>query len=228
MIKAKKAAASSKDAAAFRMHPDLPSEFSPVSSDEAEALSTAREWSLAERSLSGVSFATTQLSKFTAESCVFEQVSFNEAKIESMRCKDVVFANCDLANLHVRKLFGTRIEFKNCRLTGVRLIESESKDLLISGGDERYAQFRFSTIESAEFEGCNFEESDFYGAKLKRVKFSGCNLRSAEMSDVTLTEVDLRGSTVEGLKVKAEDIRGAIVDPGQALAFAHLLGIRIC
>lgn len=113
-------------------------------------------------------------------------------------------------------------------MTGVRLIESECKELLISSGDQRYAQFRFSTIKSAEFDACNFEEADFYGAKLKRAKFSNFKFCDTEMSGVTLMEVDLRSSIVEGLKLNAEDIRGAIVDPAQALALAHLLGIRIC
>ena len=216
-----------KSSLVIRTQPDLPSEFSTVSSEEAETLSAAREWVVSELSFQGLSFAAIQLSKVMAESCVFDRVSFNGGKIESMRCKDVVFLNCDLANLHVRKLFAMRVEFKNCRLTGIRLNENECKDLLIASGDQRYAQFRFSTMETAEFDGCNFEEADFAGAKLKHVKFSHCQLRNAEMSDVTLTEVDLRGSTVEGLKLNAKDIRGAIVDPAQALAFAPLLGIRI-
>ena len=218
----------SKKPAPFRIEPDLPSEFTLVSSDEAKALSKTREWTLSEYSFDGVSFAAIELSRITAESCRFDQVSFNQGTIESMHCKDVVFANCDLANLHVRKLFGTRVELRNCRLTGVRLIECECKHLLISNGDQRYGQFRFSTIEFAEFDGCNFEDADFYSATLKHSRFSGCNLRNAEMNKVSLTEVDLRGSTVEGLKLNAQDIRGAIVDPAQALTFAHLLGIRIC
>jgi uncharacterized protein YjbI with pentapeptide repeats len=47
------------------------------------------------------------------------------------------------------------------------------------------------------------------------------------MSKARLTDADLRGSNVEGLRLGAEDIAGAIVDPVQALSFAHLLGIRI-
>ena len=38
---------------------------------------------------------------------------------------------------------------------------------------------------------------------------------------------DLRGSLVEGLKLNAQDLRGAVVDPSQAMIFAPLLGIRI-
>ena len=47
------------------------------------------------------------------------------------------------------------------------------------------------------------------------------------MSKVRLLNADLRGSMVEGLRMNAEDIRGAVVDPAQAMIFASLLGIRI-
>ncbi len=47
------------------------------------------------------------------------------------------------------------------------------------------------------------------------------------MSKVKLLNADFRGSTVEGLHLNAEDVRGAVVDPSQAMIFASLLGIRI-
>jgi hypothetical protein len=47
------------------------------------------------------------------------------------------------------------------------------------------------------------------------------------MSKVKLVNTDLRSSRVEGLRLNAEDIRGAVVDLPQAMIFASLLGIRI-
>jgi hypothetical protein len=47
------------------------------------------------------------------------------------------------------------------------------------------------------------------------------------MSKAKLSGADLRGSRVDGLRLAAEDIAGAIVDPAQALTFAPLLGIKI-
>lgn len=112
MTKPRSSAVLPKGPTAFRLQPVLPSEFSPVSSDEAEALSAAREWTLSERSFSDVSFARIELSKVTAESCVFDQVSFNQGEVGSMRCKDVVFqiatwrtymyASCSRPELNLR------------------------------------------------------------------------------------------------------------------------------
>jgi len=47
------------------------------------------------------------------------------------------------------------------------------------------------------------------------------------MNRVKLAKADLRGSNVDGLNVFPEGLRGATVDPAQAMVFALLLGIRI-
>ena len=47
------------------------------------------------------------------------------------------------------------------------------------------------------------------------------------MTGARLQDADLRGSNVEGLRLDAKDVRGATVDPAQAMVLARLLGIRI-
>ena len=47
------------------------------------------------------------------------------------------------------------------------------------------------------------------------------------MNRVKLANADLRGCNVDGLNVFPEGLRGATVDPAQAMVFARLLGIRI-
>ncbi len=47
------------------------------------------------------------------------------------------------------------------------------------------------------------------------------------MSQALLENADLRGSEVEGISMAAHDARGMIVEPIQAVHFAHLLGIRL-
>ena len=47
------------------------------------------------------------------------------------------------------------------------------------------------------------------------------------MTGAKLEGADLRGSRVEGLMVFATDLKGAIVDPTQAMIFAELLGLKI-
>jgi hypothetical protein len=47
------------------------------------------------------------------------------------------------------------------------------------------------------------------------------------MTGARLEAADFRGSQVEGLVANAEDLRGAIVDPAQAMVFAELMGLKI-
>lgn len=147
--------------------------------------------------------------------------------ISSAKWKDVRFSGCDFANVEICALTAVRLEFMGCRMTGLRLAETEWQSLLVSGGDQRYAQFRFCSLRTSEFDNCDLQEADFYGADLRGCILRRCNLRNVEMSKAKLVGADLRGSVVEGLRLGAEDIRGAIVDAAHALTFAPLLGVKI-
>ena len=100
--------------------------------------------------------------------------------------KDVRLVNCDLANLVTHGLELVRVEFVNCRMTGLRGGEADCQDILVSEGDQRYCQFRYGRFKSAEFDSCNFEDADFQGTDLSGSRFRRCRLRNAEMSEVKL------------------------------------------
>jgi uncharacterized protein YjbI with pentapeptide repeats len=161
------------------------------------------------------------------ESTELDHVNLADRTFASIVWKDVRLVSCDLANLETRHLTLVRVEFIDCRMTGLRAGVADCQDVLISEGDQRYSQFRYSKFRSTEFDSCNFEDADFQGTDLSGSIFRKCNLKNAEMSKVKLLNADLRGSQIEGLHLNAEDIRGAVVDLPQAMIFAGLLGIRI-
>jgi uncharacterized protein YjbI with pentapeptide repeats len=175
----------------------------------------------------GVRVAQSAVRNFRAEAVLFQTVAMPGICIRQAQWKDLRFEDCDLSNLEVRLLTAVRVELVGCRMTGMRAGESDFQDLLVSAGDQRYAQFRMSKFKNCEFDGCDFEDADFYGADLSGCVFRKCNLRNAEMSRSKLVGTDLRGSNIDGLRVTVEDVAGAIVDAAQALALAPLLGIRI-
>ena len=49
----------------------------------------------------------------------------------------------------------------------------------------------------------------------------------ADLTGAKLEGADLRGAELEGLIARAEDVRGAIVTPAQAMDLARLLGLDI-
>ena len=213
-----------------RRAPDLPPEVAAAgdaAAEDAASLFEPRDVSIGERLVGGIKMEGREWGRFRAEASVLDRVSLAGGRFGSIRLKDVRLVNCDLANLVTHGLELVRVEFVNCRMTGLRGGEADCQDILVSEGDQRYCQFRYGRFKSAEFDSCNFEDADFQGTDLSGSQFRRCRLRNAEMSEVKLVNADLRGSLVEGLKLNAQDLRGAVVDPSQAMIFAPLLGIRI-
>lgn len=161
------------------------------------------------------------------ENCVLHRVSFTRSKLGGLRLKDVRMVECDFANAAAAAPKILRVEFLNCRLTGLRATEAKCQHVLISEGDAAFSQFRFGVFKTSEFNSCNFSEADFHNSDLRGAILKGCNFENAEMTGAKLEAADFRGSRVEGLVANAEDLRGAIVDPAQAMVFAELMGLKI-
>lgn len=208
-----------------RSEPDLPRNL--VAATDTGSLFEPDVISIAEMSIEGIQIEDRTANSLYIEASILERTSFSNSNFASILLKDVRLIGCDLANLQARAFTLVRVEFINCRMTGLRAGAADCQDVLFSEGDQRYSQFRFSAFKSAEFDSCNFEEADFHGTDLSGSRFRKCNLKNAEMNKANLVDPDLRGSIVDGLQLNAEDIRGAVVDVSQAMLFAPLLGIRI-
>jgi uncharacterized protein YjbI with pentapeptide repeats len=57
--------------------------------------------------------------------------------------------------------------------------------------------------------------------------FRSCELARADLHGAKLQNTDFRSSEVVGMVVGMNDLRGAIVDPAQAMIFARVLGLQI-
>jgi len=161
------------------------------------------------------------------EGSVLERVCLADCRFGSIVMKDVRLVGCELANLSTHGMTLTRVEFIDCRMTGMNGGEVVGLDVLIREGDQRYMQMRAGRFKGAEFEDCNFEEADFQGTDFSGSVFRRCNLRNVEMGAARLFDADLRGSALEGMHIATEGLRGAVVDAGQAMTLALLLGVRI-
>ncbi|HEU0120940.1 MAG TPA: hypothetical protein VFQ91_10475, partial [Bryobacteraceae bacterium] len=78
------------------------------------------------------------------ESTVLSREVLAGREFYTVTMRDVRLEQCDLANLRTRSLTLVRVEFLNCRMTGWSGGEAECRDVLISGGDQRYCTFRYS------------------------------------------------------------------------------------
>jgi len=161
------------------------------------------------------------------EACRFDHVSMRDSEFPGMSLLDVRMEECDLANLGVYKGQLQRVEVVASRMVGLKAAEAEFQDMLFKECKGEFALFRSATFKSVRFEGCDLTEADFGGADLSGVIFAGCKLDRCEMAGAKLMGADFRGSSIEGLKVGLEELRGAIVDPSQAVEFVRLLGLVV-
>jgi uncharacterized protein YjbI with pentapeptide repeats len=199
----------------------------PSDLPETEIWPAGRDVEITEQHIANAEYIGRALSSLRLETAILDRVRFTGTAFGTITMKDVRLVNCDLANVNCRALNLIRVEFIDCRMTGFTGGEVDAQDVLFAEGDGRYSQFRFSRFKSAEFDSCQFEDADFQGTDFTGSVFRNCNLRNVEMGKAKLFDADLRGSMVEGLHVGVEGLRGATVDPSQAMQFALLLGIRI-
>jgi uncharacterized protein YjbI with pentapeptide repeats len=141
--------------------------------------------------------------------------------------RDVRLVKCDLSNAILDGFEATRIEFVDCRMTGMRACECHWEDVLVENCDMRYVQLSDSRIRGSEFRSSNLSEADLRGVDFESAIFSNAILRQADLSRAKLQGIDLSGAEIEGLIVRPEDLHGAIFSAAQAIDLVLLLGIVI-
>ena len=204
--------------------PDLPDDFS----SEGLAGGTIRdreryeEIELSQADLSGQS-----ADYVSFEAAIFSHVRMMGCNFPGLGLLDVRLQECDLANAGIYKANLQRVEILASRLVEVKASEVEFQDVVLKGCKAGFALFRQATFKSVRFEDCDLSDADLMGADLSGAVFSGCDLSRCDLSGAKLAGTDFRGSNLESVKVGIEDLRGAIVDPTQALEFVRLLGVVV-
>ncbi len=165
--------------------------------------------------------------RLSFEETLLKQVSLHATELAHARFGDCRLQECDLANANWFQSDLVRVELLNCRLTGLRTIEARWQDVLFRDCQVSLAQFRFSTFKTARFEHCDLSDADFQGADLSGVVFVDCDLSRAEMSQAKLAGADLRGCVLDGVHVGLSELKGAIIDPSQALPLVQAFGIVV-
>lgn len=189
----------------------------PPASDETYTDLAVTEGDLAGQVVDGVSFITSHLTR----------VGLTRTEFVRLRCRDVQFTECDLANARWSGARFHRVALLNCRLLGFQAAEGQWQETLLQGCNGKLANFSFSSLKGVHFRGCDLSDSAFQSADLSGAVFHECDLSNAELSGAKLVGTDLRGCRLDGLKIGVADLRGAIVDPIQAVGLIRLLGVVV-
>lgn len=212
-----------KKSGVFRRDPpDLPSEFEPGGS-----LAGGESLVIKESRLSDVEAPDLKVDDFRIDGSALERVKLAGGRFGTAIWKDVRLVGCDLANVRAHRVALVRVELIDCRLAGFVATALEWQDVLIRNGDMRYAQLSGGKFRNAEFEACNWQEADLQNSDLAGCVFRSCTFARADLRGSKLQNTDFRSSEVEGMLVGIQNLRGAIVDPAQAMIFARVLGLEI-
>jgi uncharacterized protein YjbI with pentapeptide repeats len=179
-----------------------------------------------------LSISGSDLSQQVASHVIFEQVqlrrvNFTQSRLPKLRLIDVQLETCDLTGAVWEQARWQRVVFSGSRLMGVQLMEGRCEDAVFHDCLLEGAIFASTTFKSARFEGCNLREAVFTEADLTNVVFQRCDLTHADLRGSRLSGADFRGSIIDGMQVGALELRGAIIDPSQAVQVVSLLGVSV-
>jgi uncharacterized protein YjbI with pentapeptide repeats len=100
---------------------------------------------------------------------LIEDVQFTGAHFSRIVARDVIASRTDFSASHLDNGLLVRVEFRQCRMTGV--------------------DFSQTDIHDVTFTECKLDKAMFYKADLRRVAFIGCDLSAVDFSAAHLVDV---------------------------------------
>ncbi|NYF78134.1 pentapeptide repeat-containing protein [Granulicella arctica] len=182
---------------------------------------------LEESTASDLDLSGSRLASLRGSNVLFERVTLANSEIGSVRLSDARFVGCDLSNSMLRSFEATRVEFIDCKLVGMNAFASRWQDVLIDHCDARFAQLSEARMRHCEIRSSQFREAALGRATFEATRFLDVVLRQADLAEAKLAGIDLRTSDIEGISLRVEDLRGAIVNPAQAMDLARFLEVVI-
>jgi uncharacterized protein YjbI with pentapeptide repeats len=170
------------------------------------------------------------LSKKTGEHTHFDGVrvvggALDETKLAHLTWLDVHCERCNLAMIDWPGAKFLRVEIRDCRLTGAKLIEGELDNVRFAECQLDYASFSGTRFRRVSFEQCRLKEADFSGADLTGTSFIECNLQGIDLTGAKLHGADVSSSSLIEVRVRPEDVRGLVVNREQAAVLSQLFGL---
>ncbi len=158
---------------------------------------------------------------------IFKGSTFIGCSFKRAELVDVRFENCDLSNVNLENAIIHRVEFVNCKIIGINLSESNLRNVSFHQCNGKYGFFGFSNLKEVKFNECDLSLSDFKESIFSKVGFCYSNISECQMAGTKLKDIDLTSCNIEGIGIRIEDLKGAIVSPIQAVSLSSLMGIVI-
>ena len=105
--------------------------------------------------------------------------SLSATKLARLVWVDVLCERCDLSLIDWPSAKLTRVEFRDCRLTGAKAVEGELADVRFVDCQLDYASFARARFRQVGFERCRLKEADLAEGDLAGTSFTECDLSRA-------------------------------------------------
>jgi uncharacterized protein YjbI with pentapeptide repeats len=108
--------------------------------------------------------------------CIFTNCNFNEAKINYVSLRNVVFNNCDFIDVNFAMVdkFLFEVGFNDCKLD--------------------YSKFYTLKLKATTFNNCSLIATDFMKTDLTEVVFNNCNLHKSVFIDTISNKANFKTS----------------------------------
>lgn len=163
----------------------------------------------------------------TIRKAIINKVEIIESNLEKNTFMDIEFNHCNFSNTSFENSTFIRCEFNNCKLTGCNFIESRIDHVSFIETNMDYSNLSMARMENVLFENTGLRNSSFEENRIKNILLKQADLTQTQFFKTSLKEIDFSDSIIEGIIVSISDIKGAIINPLQALDLIGLMGIKI-
>jgi uncharacterized protein YjbI with pentapeptide repeats len=161
------------------------------------------------------------------EQVLLQRVRMNRTRLSGAKLFDVRCEASDLSGAVWQKSRWLRVHLKGCKLTGMQLASFNGADVLFQECTMEGTIFSSGKLRGVRFEKCRMHRLVFDRMDISEARFRQCDLTGADLTGSTLAGVDLRGSDIPDIRLDVPQLRGLIIDPGQAVQIVAQLGSTV-
>ena len=121
----------------------------------------------------------------------------------------------------------TRVEFINCKLSGMSLINANLKDVLIDNCNCSLTNFSNTNINNICINDSILNESFFDHTIIKNIEFDNVKFHQTEILHTNLETVDFSNSDISGIRMDSYSMKRIKVNSFQCRELVGILGVEV-
>jgi fluoroquinolone resistance protein len=164
-----------------------------------------------------IDFRTEALKKGEYENCSFKKCILADCDLNTFKFIGCIFENCDLSLANINKVVLRDVQFKDCKMIGLKFdtTDSFSISIAIENCILTYASFYKLKLKNTIFIHSKLNEVDFTEADLTNAIFDHCDLTNSIFSATNLEKADLTTAFNYSIDMDANKIKKSKHSKGQ-------------